>query len=38
MNLANGTTNPHQHDESVSTQALEKMLDIALALVRECAA
>jgi tripeptide aminopeptidase len=37
VNMANGTTNPHQHDESVTTQALETMLDVALTLVHECA-
>jgi tripeptide aminopeptidase len=38
VNMANGTTNPHQHDEAVTTQALEKMLDVVLTLVEECAA
>jgi tripeptide aminopeptidase len=37
VNLANGTTRPHQPDESVTAQALERMLDVSLALVHMCA-
>lgn len=37
LNLANGTERAHQVDERVSTAALEGMLDVALALVEECA-
>ena len=36
VNLANGTERNHQPDESVSTWALEEMLDVALNLVRAC--
>ena len=38
VNLANGTERNHQPDESVSTWALEEMLDVALNLVKACAA
>jgi tripeptide aminopeptidase len=37
VNMANGTVNPHQHDEAVTVQALETMLDVVLTLVEECA-
>ena len=37
VNLANGTERSHQPDESVSTWALEEMLDVALNLVKACA-
>ena len=37
VNLANGTERNHQPDESVSTWALEEMLDVALNLVKACA-
>ena len=37
MNLANGTERNHQPDERVSVQALEEMLDVALALLDACA-
>ena len=37
VNLANGTERNHQPDESVSTWALEEMLDVALNLVRASA-
>jgi tripeptide aminopeptidase len=37
VNLANGTERNHQPDERVSVQALEGMLDVALALLDECA-
>ena len=33
VNLANGTEGNHQPDESVTVEALEKMLDVTLALV-----
>jgi tripeptide aminopeptidase len=35
VNLANGTDRNHQPDESVTEDALEKMLDVTLALVAE---
>ena len=35
MNLANGTEGNHQPDESVTVEALEKMLDVTLALVSQ---
>jgi tripeptide aminopeptidase len=38
VNLANGTERNHQPDERVSVSALEGMLDVALALLDECAA
>lgn len=37
LNLANGTERAHQPDERVSVDALEGMLDVALALVEESA-
>jgi tripeptide aminopeptidase len=37
LNLANGTDRNHQPDESVTVDALETMLDVALALVDRCA-
>jgi tripeptide aminopeptidase len=37
VNLANGTERNHQPDERVSVQALEGMLDVALALLDACA-
>jgi tripeptide aminopeptidase len=37
VNLANGTERNHQPDERVSVLALEGMLDVALALLSECA-
>ncbi|HZI91360.1 MAG TPA: M20/M25/M40 family metallo-hydrolase [Thermoleophilaceae bacterium] len=37
LNLANGTERNHQPDESVTVEALETMLDVALALVDRCA-
>ena len=37
VNLANGTKNAHQPDESVTVDALETMLDVALGLVRHSA-
>jgi di/tripeptidase len=33
LNLGNGTERPHEPTESVSVEALEGMLDVALALV-----
>ena len=36
-NLANGTEANHQPDESVSVEALERMLDVAFALVEAAA-
>jgi tripeptide aminopeptidase len=33
VNVANGTERNHQPDESVSVEALEKMLDVTLAIV-----
>jgi tripeptide aminopeptidase len=33
LNVANGTENPHQPDESVTVQALETMLDVTLGIV-----
>jgi tripeptide aminopeptidase len=38
VNLANGTKGAHQPDESVTVDALETMLDVALGLVRHSAA
>jgi len=38
LNLANGTERNHQPDESVTVDALETMLDLALALIDRCAA
>jgi tripeptide aminopeptidase len=38
VNLANGTERAHQPDERVSVDALEGMLDVALALIEEVAA
>jgi tripeptide aminopeptidase len=38
VNLANGTERNHQPDERVSVQALDGMLDVALALLDACAA
>jgi tripeptide aminopeptidase len=35
VNLANGTEGNHQPDESVTVEALEKMLDVTLALVSQ---
>jgi tripeptide aminopeptidase len=35
VNLANGTEGNHQPDESVTVEALEKMLDVTLALVAQ---
>jgi tripeptide aminopeptidase len=35
VNLANGTERPHQPDERVSVDALEGMLEVAIALVEE---
>jgi acetylornithine deacetylase/succinyl-diaminopimelate desuccinylase-like protein len=37
VNMANGTTGAHQADESVPAEALERMLDVTLALVDGCA-
>lgn len=37
LNLANGTERPHQPDERVSVDALEGMLEVAIALVQEAA-
>jgi tripeptide aminopeptidase len=37
LNVANGTERNHQPDESVTIEALETMLDVALAIV-ECSA
>jgi tripeptide aminopeptidase len=37
VNLANGTKGAHQTDESVTVDALETMLDVALGLVRHSA-
>ena len=37
VNLANGTERNHQPDEAVTVEALEQMLDVTLALVREAA-
>ena len=38
VNVANGTERPHMPDERVSAQALEQMLDVALALADQTAA
>jgi len=38
LNLANGTERNHQPDESVTVEALETMLDVALALIDRCTA
>jgi tripeptide aminopeptidase len=38
VNLANGTKGAHQTDESVTVDALETMLDVALGVVRHSAA
>jgi tripeptide aminopeptidase len=38
VNLANGTKGAHQPDESVTVDALERMLDVVLGLVRHSAA
>jgi tripeptide aminopeptidase len=38
VNLANGTERNHEPDERVSVAALEQMLDVSLALLREAAA
>jgi tripeptide aminopeptidase len=35
INLANGTERPHQSDERVSVDALEGMLEVAIALIEE---
>jgi tripeptide aminopeptidase len=35
VNLANGTERAHQPDERVSADALEGMLEVAIALVEE---
>ena len=35
LNLANGTERNHQPDERVSVDALEGMLEVAIALVEE---
>lgn len=35
LNLANGTERSHQPDESVTVEALERMLDVALGLVEQ---
>ncbi len=37
VNLANGTQNNHQPDESVTVEALETTLDLTLAIVAACA-
>jgi len=37
LNLANGTDRNHQPDESVTVEALETMLDVALVLMDRCA-
>ena len=37
VNVANGTERNHQPDESVTVDALEKMLDVTLAIVEEAA-
>jgi tripeptide aminopeptidase len=37
LNVANGTERNHQPDESVTTEALETMLDVALAIVAKSA-
>ncbi len=37
LNLGNGTEHPHEPTESVSSEALEGMLEIALALVDRAA-
>ena len=37
LNVANGTERNHQPDESVTTEALETMLDVALAIVEKSA-
>jgi tripeptide aminopeptidase len=38
LNVANGTERNHQPDESVTVDALERMLDVTLAIVEEAAA
>lgn len=38
LNVANGTERNHEPDESVTVEALERVLDIALAIIREAAA
>jgi di/tripeptidase len=35
VNLANGTEGNHQPDESVTVDALEKMLDVTIAIVAQ---
>jgi tripeptide aminopeptidase len=37
LNVCNGTENAHQPDERVTVEALERMLDVTVALVRESA-
>jgi tripeptide aminopeptidase len=37
LNVANGTENNHQPDESVTVEALETMLDVTLGIVAGCA-
>jgi tripeptide aminopeptidase len=38
LNVANGTERNHQPDESVTVDALERMLDVTLAIVETAAA
>ena len=38
LNVANGTENAHQSDESVTVEALERMLDVTVKLVEHSAA
>jgi len=38
LNVANGTERAHQPDESVTVEALERMLDLTVAIVRHSAA
>ena len=35
LNVANGTERNHQPDESVTAEALEKMLDVTMAIVEQ---
>ena len=38
LNVANGTERNHQPDESVTVEALERMLDVTLGIVQQSAA
>ena len=38
LNVANGTERAHQPDESVTVEALERMLDVTVRLVEHSAA